>query len=410
MNRKNRLQRVLGSEDMVPLPDVPGADHAMVVESTELAQAELEMVRHDAALDQTTSDLYRVEEKAEYLQERLDGLEAMMNGSRDWNGALAQSLYQDCQRVLVNTFDKPLNAVMGTESLDDDDSTKQQLISGCEGIKEGIKKFALAAKKFFEELFNSVINFFKGFFDALHQQEIRADRLLAKLEKISPTRLKDEIQVGPWNAYVNITQSGKSADPALGLSAKPLIALERWLKDQSHEQALGYLHGGLTAFAKEGNATRGKSDDNTEEMKVRLGGVDYTLVIPKLSPKDPVKALKATKLTSRLNGTVKTDTNYRIVISKEKMYGLKPVLIVHLKQTKKDLETIRKMMLSESDIKAARTKALAAIEKQGEDKEKVDLIKAANQAIISIAKAGTKMQVDISRANLTYVQKFLPDF
>lgn len=394
---------------MVPLPDVPGATHVVVLENTEQTQTELAMIQQEALLDQAASDIQRIEEKAEYLQERLDGLEAMMSGSRDWNGALAQSLYQDCQRVMVNTFDKPLNAVIGAESFQSKETVEHELIEGVESIKEKAGQFITAAKKFFETLYSSVIGFFKSFFDFAAKQEKRADDIIDKLKTIKIEKLSNEFRLGAWNAYLDVSSGANNLGNGLVMSSKPIYALQHWLTEQNYGNALKSIRAGLVSFSQLGDKKSTKSsDDNTETVQVTLAGMDYILTIPKENPKNAVSALRATKIMFHRNRSAETATHLVGVEKTKQGEALRSYLLKFVELIKRDIQDVRKNVLSTSELEAARKKALAAIDKDDKNQDHASVIRAANQAIINVSKTATKIQVNMLRAGLTYVENHLP--
>lgn len=414
MSLKNRLQNILGAEDIVEevipapveveeeivvLPDVPGADHAIAVASGELATAELGMVQQEAIISQAEDDIDELEDRVDYLENRLGGLEAMMTGERPWNPELAQSLYNDAQTVLARTFGaESLKCVVGAEGFADLDTAQLQLVEGVEDIKERAKKMASGAKKFFEGLYNAVISFFENIYNAIVSVEKQADGVLSKLGGMKDDSLKKTIKLGKWNAYLDIGGGSGGGADKLAKARAPISTIGSALKSQTADSVKSGVISALNSFISAGSDKKEKSsNDNTHTTSVSIGGVRFTVTVPKSDAKSMGSALSSAGISYSASGEgVKTSGD-------QASSAAKSTLVTVTKRVKTEAAQARSSGLSASDLKAARDKAIAALEKTDESKEAASIIKNGNSAALKISKTLVKYQLDMLRATLAFV-------
>lgn len=405
MSLNSRLQSLLGGES---------ADTAIViadplvqaeqVQDVAIAEAEADINAVETEIVQTQNDMEVLEERVEELEEKIDGVESMLNGTRSWNPELAQSFYDSARKVISKTFgDAHAPSVKGAECFSDKDNAQLELHAGLLGMKEKAGEIWGHVKQFFINLYNSIINFFRGLFNRFRGIEGKAQALKSRVDAAADDKIKKEIKLGGWNAFIDAEKSKGKPSINAGITAVAKLSVD--LGGDAFKLATN-TRDTLSSFASSGDQKKSEgANDNNETIQFKEGGIDFTVVIPVSSPKDEAAALGATKASYKVSKDgVKTSGT---LSSSQNKAGLSSIVSAVLADAKK----AQVDGFSESKLKTKRDAAIASIEVAArgtdadakETKKKVAITRNGHNAALRVAGVLTRYNGDVLTAQLAYV-------
>lgn len=410
---KSRLNELLGGENLdgeitiVVSPE----EHIEQQQDQAIAEAETDIAEAQEAIAQNENDIETLEERVEDLEEAIDGLEALTTGARPWNPELAQDLYNRARKIDVRTFgDEQAVSVKGSECFSDKDSAQIELLAGMESLKEKAGKMWDGIKAFFVNLYKGVIAFFVGLFNRFKGLEKKADAIVSRLNGMADDKIKKEIKLGGWNAFVNIDlRKSKGGNLLKDLSTDVLGAVDAigagLAAGKDGEANLATARAALSTFTGAADEKKSKgSNENTESFEAKVGAVTVNVTMPKAGAKDAVAAAKETKVTYSVGKEgAKTDGTLATGIGKA---GL-----IKLAQDAK--EGAKKGQMAKFDTRAlelARDKAVAVAESKAkggdnakEEKKEVQLIMQSHNAALRVSRVITDFYGDCIKAQLALV-------
>ncbi len=412
---KSRLNAILGGENSEIMATVSPEDFVEQQQDLAIAEAEADIAEVEQDVAEAESDIETLEERIEDLEEAVDGLEALTSGARPWNPELAQSLYERARKIDIRTFgESTAVSVKGAECFSDKDAAQVELLTGMESFKEKANKMWEGVKAFFINLYKGVIAFFVGLFNRFKGLEKKADAILSRINSIADDKIKKEITLGGWNAFVNIeqrkTEAGKLLKELTGKVVIAVAAIGAGLSQGKDGEAnLALARAALSALVTEADNKKAKgSDDNTETFEASVGAIKINVTMPKAGAKDPVAAARETKITysvgkegAKTSGTFTT--------------GFGKAILIALTNGAK--ENAKQSQMAKFDTKAlelARDKAVAMAESKAkggdqakEEKKEVQLIMQSHNASLRVSRVMLDFGGDCTKAQLALVSAHL---
>lgn len=407
MSSNSRLQALLGGES-ADTTTVVVAPEAFVEtqQDVAIAQAETELEQAQVEITETQNDMEVLEERVEDLEEKIDGVESMLNGTKPWNPELAQSFYDSARKIDARTFGEA-NAVSvkGAECFSDKDAAQLELVNGLESLKEKAGKMGEAIKQFFINLYNTIKNFFVGLFNRFRGIEGKASALVTRLNGVADDKIKKEITLGSWNAFID-AEKNKGSAGSVGATIKATGLISRALSDGAVKSMVAQVGDALSGFAADTDSKKAEgSSDNTQTITCKEGGIEFTVVIPVSSPKDEAAALSATKVSYKVNKDgVKTSGTLTTGATKASLLTVAKAVV----QNAKDAQIAG---FKESELKTKRDKAIAKIEvaargtdaDKGETKKEIAITRNAHNAGLRAAMVLMRYSGDVQKSQLAYV-------
>lgn len=407
MSLNSRLQSLLGGES---------ADTAIViadplvqaeqVQDVAIAEAEADINAVETEIVQTQNDMEVLEERVEELEEKIDGVESMLNGTRSWNPELAQSFYDSARKVISKTFgDAHAPSVKGAECFSDKDNAQLELHAGLLGMKEKAGEIWGHVKQFFINLYNSIINFFKGLFNVFKGIEGKAQALVTRINAMTDEKVKKEITLAGWNAFVDAEKTKGSVKAKSRASIDSIDRLGTALRTKNAGMA-GVARDAFNALAGSGDQKKSEgTNDNTETITFKEAGVKFTVTMPVSSPKDEAAALSATKVSYSVDKDgVKTSGTMTSSAGKSGILSVTNEVLAEAK-------AMQNTKFKEQELKTARDAAIGAVETAArgtdkdakETKKEVAIIKNGHNACLRAGGVITRYTADLLKAQLGFV-------
>lgn len=411
MSLDQRLQALLGGESAeITTVIADPLVQAEQVQDTAIAVAEADINAIETEIVEQSNDIEVLEDRVEELEAQIEGVESMLRGDRAWNPELAQHFYDSARKVVARTMgENAAVSVKGAEAFADLDNAKLELHSGLEDMKGKAGALWANVKQFFINLYNTIINFFRGLFNRFRGIEGKAQALATRVNAVADDKIKKEITLGGWNAFVDaektkgkVTVGHTTAIAAINLLA---IALRGDMKAvvENQRKAFNKLAEGGDSKKAEG------SNDNTETIKFKEGGIEFVVTMPVSSPKDQAAALSGTKVSYKASKEgVKTSGTYASGAGKSDLSGI----VASVLKGAKDAQVAG---FQESELKTARDKAIAAIEvadrgtdtDKKETSKKVAIVRNGHNAGLRAASVIGRFTGDLLNAQLGFVSAHL---
>lgn len=407
----HRFQAIFGRESS-DLPSVTATPELVVEQQQDIAiaEAERDINAVETEIQETQSDMEQLEDRVDDLEAQIDGVESMLNGSRPWNPELAQHMYDRARGIETRTFGAAhASDLKGSECFSDRDTAQLELQAGLLSMKEKAGAAWAQVKQFFINLYNSIVNFFRGLFNRFRGIEGKGQALVTRLNGAADDKIKKEITLGGWNAFVNVekTKGNSSVGHTTAIAAVAMLgtALRGDMGNVIENQRKAF-----NKLAEGGESKKSESkSENTETIQFKEGGIEFTIVMPLSSPKDKAAALAGTKITYKVaKEGVKTSGTYASGKSKSDLVSIAQSVV-------KGAKDAQVSAFKESELKTARDKAIAAIEvaDRGGDtdkkdtKEKVAVTRNAHNAGLRAAMVISRFTGDHLNAELGFVSAHL---
>lgn len=414
---KSRLHEILGGESEDIVVEVSPEQFVEQQQNEAIAEAEADIAEAQEDIAQNESDIETLEERVEDLEEAVEGLESMINGRRSWNPELAQELYNRARKIDVRTFgeDRAVS-FKGAECFSDKDTAMYEVLSGLESFKDKAKKMWEGIKNFFINLYKSIIAFFVGLFNRFKGLEKKADALKSRIANMDEEKIKKEIKLGSWNAFVNIENrhgdDGKALRKLSSTITSACKTIGSSLVGDDAEKTVKQIADSLDSIVKEGEKKHTKdSNDNTITYEIKVGAVNVTITMPKDNAKDKVTALKETKVSytvgkegAKLDGTL-TDKS-----------GNKTSMTFWCDKMREAAQEAQLAQFDQKALSNSRDKAVAkaeiAVRNTGEDnketaRKNVQIIMQSHAAAMRISRTLLNFDGDMIKAGLAYVSAHL---
>lgn len=407
MSLDQRLQALLGGESAeITTVIADPLVQAEQVQDTAIAVAEADINAIETEIVEQSNDIEVLEDRVEELEAQIEGVESMLRGDRPWNPELAQHFYDSARKVVARTMGEGAAvSVKGAESFADLDNAKLELHSGLEDMKGKATALWGNVKQFFINLYNTIINFFKGIFNRFRGIEGKAQSLATRVNAAADDKLKKEITLGGWNAFVDAEKTKGKDSAASRASIDAVSTLGHGLKG-NYDGMVETARKAFNGMASAGDSKKAEgTNENTETIKFKEGGIEFTVTMPASSPKDKAAALSGTKISYKVNKDgVKTSGTYASGAGKSDLSGI----VSSVLKAAKDAQV---GAFKESELKTARDKAIAEIEvaargtdaDKGETNKKVAVVRNAHNAALRAASVISRYTGDLLNAQLSYV-------
>ena len=248
----------------------------VVLEETRanLAEAVAEVEQLAESAGQLAEELKDQEETVEELVEEVAGMEGLLASGQFSSLAFAQKYNRGLK--LNAKLGGQNFSTMGAESISDAATARMASVSGMEGFMESVKAGASKAIEYIKHIFNSVIAFFVGMFNAAAGLEKRQKALLARLK--GDVKLREKVKLGSWNIGLDYAAEGLRGLESLASSSMFSIvdgALPAFMElgknldgiDASKfKSAYGALIADIKAMAKDVGKVSEKTDSNDKHI------------------------------------------------------------------------------------------------------------------------------------------------
>ncbi|AEV89547.1 putative virion structural protein [Pseudomonas phage OBP] len=187
MSFKDMFTSIAGQEsadltpEVIEVAAVTAEEAAEAIIEKELAVHEKDQVEAIALVEKHDNAIEVLEEKIEELQECVDGMEAMSNGSRDFNAELFTHFHKTAIKH-ANSFGAKMQ-YQGVENFADVGLAQVNGFEALKDLKEVASKGKEAAKKFLAELFAQVSAAIGALFNGAGAMAKKAEAMKAALGK-----------------------------------------------------------------------------------------------------------------------------------------------------------------------------------------------------------------------------------
>lgn len=389
-NLESIFKSVTGAEsvDLEPAVEAVVEEVAEAIIDKEIAEVEKDVAEACQAVDQHETAIEAVEEKLEDLQEQISGLESMMNGTTAFNASLFAHQLAAGAKIAAK-FGAPIE-VQGSESYADASTAQLNALAGVESLKETAVKAGGAIKKFFVDLYASVVAVITGLFSRLGGISKKAQALKGRVS--TGSKIKEGDVTIPASAAKLLDEKGQ-ADGAVSAITNGVRAASKAL-DAGGNNILSGIKEAANDFGKAGVKSTSGNTPDIEGTKVKVGTTTFAFGVPKTEA-------GLGKVTAAVSAGEAGETKVK-ALSKDALVAICTKVATQASELQITNANAKSLM-------SKRDKAIASMEAKAkeEDKAVVTNVRNGHRAGLKLITAGVKFGGDILSAQLGFVAAHL---